>query len=104
MAELAVGFMVDLRAASRRPRSPIVRAPAPRRASRQLRGTLGIIGYGQIGRRLAQLGVALGMRVLVSDPHVEVAGPELTRTDLGTLLAGPISWWCSPWPRQRPRT
>jgi D-3-phosphoglycerate dehydrogenase / 2-oxoglutarate reductase len=26
--------------------------------------------------------------VLVNDPHVEVAGPELTRTDLGTLLAG----------------
>ena len=27
------------------------------------------------------------MRVLVNDPHVEVAGRELTQTDLGTLLA-----------------
>jgi D-3-phosphoglycerate dehydrogenase len=54
---------------------------------RQLRGsTLGIVGYGHIGTRLAELGVALGMRVLVDDPHVQVIEPELTQTDLGTLL------------------
>ena len=36
---------------------------------RQLdRRTLGIIGYGAIGRDLAPLGLALGMRVLVADP------------------------------------
>ena len=89
VAELAVGFMVDLArgitAATIAYRSG---AGAAARMGRQLRGsTLGIIGYGQIGRRLAQLGLALGMRVLVNDPHVEVAGPELTQTDLGTLLA-----------------
>jgi D-3-phosphoglycerate dehydrogenase len=89
VAELAVGFMVDLArgitAATIAYRSG---AGAAARMGRQLRGsTLGIIGYGQIGRRLAELGLALGMRVLVNDPHVEVAGPELTRTDLGTLLA-----------------
>jgi D-3-phosphoglycerate dehydrogenase len=55
---------------------------------RQLRGsTLGIIGYGSIGRRLAQLGLALGMKVLVSDPHVQLAEPELRQADLATLLA-----------------
>jgi D-3-phosphoglycerate dehydrogenase len=54
---------------------------------RQLRGsTLGIVGYGHIGTRLAQLGIALGMRVLIDDPHVQVVEPELTQTDLGTLL------------------
>jgi D-3-phosphoglycerate dehydrogenase / 2-oxoglutarate reductase len=53
---------------------------------RQLRGsTMGIIGYGSIGRRLAELGQALGMHVLVSDPHVQ-APPALRQTDLGTLL------------------
>jgi D-3-phosphoglycerate dehydrogenase len=89
VAELALGFMVDLArgitAATIGYRSG---AGASARMGRQLRGsTLGIIGYGQIGRRLAQLGLALGMRVLVNDPHVEVTGPELTQTDLGTLLA-----------------
>lgn len=43
----------------------------------ELRGaTLGILGYGQIGQRLGLLGRALGMRVVVADPHarVDVAG------------------------------
>ncbi len=89
VAELAVGFMVDLArgitAATSAYRSG---AGASARMGRQLRGsTLGIIGYGQIGRRLAALGLALGMRVLINDPHVEVAAPELTQTDLGALLA-----------------
>jgi D-3-phosphoglycerate dehydrogenase len=54
---------------------------------RQLCGsTLGIIGYGAIGRRLAELGLALGMRVIVTDPHVQVAPRKLRQTDLGTLL------------------
>src|SRR5690606_3119604 len=54
---------------------------------RQLRGNkLGIISYGHIGTRLAQLGLALGMQVLVDDPYVKVVEPELTQTDLGTLL------------------
>jgi D-3-phosphoglycerate dehydrogenase len=40
---------------------------------RELRGsTLGIIGYGRIGRYLAELGVAFGMRVVVNDPHIRV--------------------------------
>jgi D-3-phosphoglycerate dehydrogenase / 2-oxoglutarate reductase len=54
----------------------------------QLAGaTLGIIGYGSIGRRLAELGLALRMRVLVSDPYAQEVHPELVRTELGTLLA-----------------
>jgi D-3-phosphoglycerate dehydrogenase len=90
VAELAVGFMVDLaRGITDATIAYRSGAGAAARMGRQLRGSrLGIIGYGQIGRRLAELGLAVGMRVLVNDPHVEVAGPELTRTDLGTLLAG----------------
>ena len=40
----------------------------------ELRGkTLGVVGFGRIGRRTAELGQALGMSVLAFDPH---GGPE----------------------------
>jgi D-3-phosphoglycerate dehydrogenase len=88
VAELAIGLMVDL-ARGISDATTLYRAglaPAVR-MGRQLRGsTLGIVGYGHIGTRLAQLGIALGMRVLIDDPHVQVVEPELTQTDLGTLL------------------
>jgi D-3-phosphoglycerate dehydrogenase / 2-oxoglutarate reductase len=88
VAELAVGFMVDLARcvsdatlANRAGKTPAARM------GRQLRGsTLGIIGYGHIGTRLAQLGQALGMRILINDPFVKVVEPEFRQTDLGTLL------------------
>ena len=55
---------------------------------RQLQGaTLGVIGYGQIGRYLCDLGVALGMRVLVSDPNAKIANAALARVELPQLLA-----------------
>ena len=88
VAELTVGFMIDLaRGVSDATIAYRAGAGAQARMGRQLRGsTLGIIGFGHIGTRLAQLGLALGMRVLVSDPYVQVVEPELTQTDLGTLL------------------
>jgi D-3-phosphoglycerate dehydrogenase len=60
--------------------------------SRELRGrTLGIVGVGNIGRRVARLGLALGMRVLGYDKYV---APEEVRArgaeplpDLDSLLA-----------------
>jgi D-3-phosphoglycerate dehydrogenase / 2-oxoglutarate reductase len=55
---------------------------------RQLQGaTLGVIGYGQIGGYLCDLGVALGMRVLVSDPYAKVANAALAPVELPQLLA-----------------
>ena len=40
---------------------------------RQLSGsTIGIIGYGHIGRGLAGIAAAIGMRVVVVDPYQEV--------------------------------
>jgi len=88
VAELAVAMMVDLARgisdatlAYRAGEQPAVHM------GRQLRGsTLGIVGYGRIGTRLAQLGQALGMRILVDDPYVRIVEPELRQTDLGTLL------------------
>jgi len=70
VAELALGFMVDLaRGVSR----SVLEYRAGRipevRPSLQLSGaTLGLVGYGRIAQRLAELGSALGMRVLAYDP------------------------------------
>jgi D-3-phosphoglycerate dehydrogenase len=88
VAELALGLMVDLARGITAATQAYRAGHAPEIAmGRQLRGSaMGIIGYGSIGRRLAELGQALGMRVLVSDPHVQVPGPSLRQTDLGTLL------------------
>jgi D-3-phosphoglycerate dehydrogenase len=47
----------------------------------RLRGrTLGLFGYGRIGRRVAEKGAALGMRVLAHDPYVAEA--SATRDEL----------------------
>jgi D-3-phosphoglycerate dehydrogenase len=59
--------------------------PAVRMGS-ELRGaTLGVIGYGAIGRRLCEIAQALGMRVLVADPFADVP-PPFTKLSLEQLL------------------
>lgn len=59
--------------------------PAARMGS-ELRGaTLGVIGYGVIGRRLCDIAQALGMRVLVADPFADVP-PPFTGVSLEQLL------------------
>jgi phosphoglycerate dehydrogenase-like enzyme len=68
-----------------------------------LRGaTLGLVGYGDIGRRVAALGAALGMKVLVlrrhPEPSTDPAAPEMVtskralceRSDY-LVLAAPIT-------------
>ena len=59
--------------------------------SRQLRGqTLGIVGFGRIGRRVAEKARGFGLRLLAHDPYLpEDAGQsfEVTMTDLDQLLA-----------------
>jgi D-3-phosphoglycerate dehydrogenase len=57
------------------------------RMGRQLRGaTIGIVGHGAIGAYLADLALALGMRVLVHDPYKKVA-PPLVESEFAALLA-----------------
>jgi len=60
----------------------------PQRPGRQLRGqTAGIIGYGAIGRYLANALLALGLAVVVHDPYVEVTREGIEQvTALDDLL------------------
>jgi D-3-phosphoglycerate dehydrogenase / 2-oxoglutarate reductase len=61
--------------------------PPTVRMGRELRGaTLGVIGYGVIGRRLCDMGLALGMRVLVTDPFANLSDPAITLVALEQLL------------------
>ncbi len=53
--------------------------------------TLGIVGFGRIGRRLADLGHAFGMRILAYDPYADpstASGSHATLVDLAVLAEG----------------
>ncbi|TMH09896.1 MAG: hypothetical protein E6H68_17610, partial [Betaproteobacteria bacterium] len=51
------------------------------------RSTIGVVGYGQIGRYVCELALALGMRVVVTTPGADVANPPLIQLGLEDLLA-----------------
>lgn len=89
VVELALGFMVDLARdvsamthAYRTGRLPQGRMGLQLSAAR-----LGIIGYGRIGERLAEVALALGMRVAVTDPFAKVADPRITQAGFAEVLA-----------------
>jgi D-3-phosphoglycerate dehydrogenase / 2-oxoglutarate reductase len=89
VTELVFGLMIDLArgvgdavAEYRAGRTPAQRVGA------QLAGaTLGVIGYGRIGARVAALGRAFGMTVLAYDPYKAIGEPEIRQTGLDELLA-----------------
>ena len=89
VAELALGFLVDLARGVSRASADYHAGRSPEvRMGRELAGaTAGIIGYGAIGRHLAPMLTALGMRVLIADPHVHVEEGAFTQVDLAALLA-----------------
>jgi D-3-phosphoglycerate dehydrogenase len=88
VTELGVGFMVALGRgiATATQDYHAGRDPEARMGVQLAGATLGVIGYGAIGRRLAEVGRALRMRVLVSDPHAEVEDPAIRRVGLKELL------------------
>ena len=48
--------------------------------------TLGVVGLGAIGRRLARIGVALGMRVMAYDPYVTGPPEDIAMAGLDDLM------------------
>lgn len=88
VAELGIGLIVDLaRGVSR---SVVAyragNTPAPRRGTQLSTATLGLIGYGRIARRLAELALAFGMRVIVHDPQAAPDRPGIASGSLPEVL------------------
>jgi D-3-phosphoglycerate dehydrogenase len=88
VAELALGFLVDLSRGISRATADYHLGRKPEVVmGRQLAGSsLGIIGYGSIGRYLAPIGVTLGMEVLVADPFATVNDASINHVSLEDLL------------------
>ena len=88
VAELAIGFMVDLSRGVSRATADYHAGGKPEvRMGRQLAGSsVGIIGYGSIGRHLASIAKVLGMEVLVADPFVTIGDADIKHLPLDKLL------------------
>ena len=88
VSELVIGLMIDAARGISRANIAYKRNRAPEvRLGRQLAGsTAGIIGYGPLGRCVAELALAFGMSVLVSDPYVTVEHDRIEQVDFDDLL------------------
>jgi D-3-phosphoglycerate dehydrogenase / 2-oxoglutarate reductase len=88
VAELALGFLVDLsRGISRATADYHARRMPEVLMGRQLAGSsIGIIGFGSIGRYLAPVARSLGMAVLVADPFATVNDAGIEHVSLEDLL------------------
>ncbi len=84
VVELVLGMIIDLARGITRSTAAYHRGEVPGVAmGRQLAGsTLGILGYGNIGRNLAAVAKALGMRVLVNDPYATVEDPAIDQVGM----------------------
>ncbi|HEY8068641.1 MAG TPA: NAD(P)-dependent oxidoreductase [Burkholderiales bacterium] len=85
VSELVIGMMIDLSRGISSSSAVYRSGKTPRSAmGRELKGsTLGVIGYGAIGRELVRVAGALGMRVLICDPYVS----DVKTVSLEKLLA-----------------
>ena len=88
VAELALGFLVDLSRGISRATADYHAGRMPEvLMGRQLAGSsIGIIGFGSIGRYLGPLVRSLGMTVLVADPFVTIADADIQHVSLEDLL------------------
>jgi D-3-phosphoglycerate dehydrogenase / 2-oxoglutarate reductase len=74
VAEIVLGLLIDLsRGITRSAMDYRAGRTPPARLGRELKGsTIGVIGYGAIGKELVRMAKALGMRVLINDPYQRV--------------------------------
>ena len=88
VSELVLGMMVDLARGISAASAAYHRGALPDISmGTQLRGaTLGVVGYGAIGSRLAVIGAHLGMNVMVHDPRVDSVQAPAQRVELPSLL------------------
>ena len=89
VAEWVIGVMIDLSRgitdAALAYRAGIMLKPS---MGRELRNsTVGVIGYGSIGRYLCELALSLQMRVIVTDPVAAVADTRIRQAAMPELLA-----------------
>lgn len=89
VAEWIIGAMIDLaRHITAAAEAYHAGVAPPIVMGRELKGsTLGVIGYGAIGRRLCELALAFGMRILVTDPFTKVTDPRLAQVEMPRLLS-----------------
>ena len=89
VAEWVIGAMIDLnRSISAAAATYWQGQSVEPRMGRELRGAcLGIIGYGEIGRHVARLAQAFGMRVCVYDPYVRPSESVVESMGWHELLA-----------------
>jgi D-3-phosphoglycerate dehydrogenase len=88
VSEMAIGMMIDCaRGMTDATISYRNGKEAEPRKGIQLSGsTVGIMGYGAISRHLAPICLALGMKVLVSDPFAKIEDPQLHHVAQDVLL------------------
>lgn len=89
VAEIIIGMMIDQARSLTAYTEQYHANTAPvAHLGRQLKGsTLGIIGYGSIGRRLAEIAAFMGMTVLVYDPYQTISNSIVRQTDMQGVLA-----------------
>lgn len=88
VSELVIGHMINIGRGIADAVSAYRRDEAPSVArGQQLDGSVaGIIGYGPLGRQVAELALAFGMQVLVNDPYVKVDRAGIEQVSLGDLM------------------
>jgi D-3-phosphoglycerate dehydrogenase len=88
VAEMGLAMIFDLARGISRGRHAYAAGEEPvlPKGMQVVGSTLGVVGYGSIGRRLAEFGSALGMRTLVCDPYVDADQLVGSPADFDTLL------------------
>lgn len=107
VAELALGLIFAITRGIPQADHGIKQGGWPRQIGTEVRGaTLGLVGFGRIGRMVAELALGVGMRVVVFDPQSDAASTpahvQPVELDQLTRSADIISFHCPPAADGRP--